>query len=77
MKRIIYNHIHLFSRKEHDFPKKYLILSEMSANAVLMLDTITDKVYTVNLEEGDELRYRISRNTFSSTGSLSPKLRFT
>ncbi|MFU2014269.1 SMI1/KNR4 family protein [Peribacillus butanolivorans] len=43
------------SRKEHDFPKKYLVLSEMSANAVLVLDTVTDKVYTVNFEGGDEL----------------------
>lgn len=43
------------SREEHGFPKKYLILSEMSANAVLVLDTVTDKVFTVNFEGGDEL----------------------
>lgn len=27
----------------------------MSANAELVLDTVTDKVYTVNFEGGDEL----------------------
>jgi hypothetical protein len=27
----------------------------MSANAVLVLDTVTDKVYIVNFEGGDEL----------------------
>jgi len=45
----------LISRKAHGFPKKYLVLSEMSANAVLVLDTVTDKVYIVNFEGGDEL----------------------
>ncbi|MFD4930398.1 SMI1/KNR4 family protein [Peribacillus butanolivorans] len=43
------------SRKEYGFPEKYLVLSEISANAVLVLDTVTDKVYTVNFEGGDEL----------------------
>ncbi|MDG5471396.1 SMI1/KNR4 family protein [Jeotgalibacillus sp. ET6] len=42
------------SRQEHDFPNKYLVLSEMTANAVLVLDTDTDKVYKVNFEGGDE-----------------------
>lgn len=32
-----------------------LVLSEMTANAVLMYDTNTDKVYNVNFEGGDEL----------------------
>ncbi|WP_080875212.1 SMI1/KNR4 family protein [Oceanobacillus timonensis] len=45
----------LISRNEHGFPKQFLVLSEMSANAVLVLDTVTDKVYTVNFEGGDEL----------------------
>ncbi|MRX73698.1 SMI1/KNR4 family protein [Bacillus lacus] len=45
----------LISRKEHGFPKQYLILSEMSANAVLILDTVTDKIYIVDFEGGDEL----------------------
>ena len=45
----------VISRKEHEFPKQYLVLSEMSANAVLVLDTITDNVYKVNFEGGDEL----------------------
>lgn len=43
------------SRKEHDFPNNYLVLSEMSANAVIVLDTSTDNVYIVNFEGGDEL----------------------
>lgn len=43
------------SREKLNFPKQYLILSEMSANAVLVIDTITDKVYIVNFEGGDEL----------------------
>ncbi len=38
-----------------DFLKKYLVLSEMSANAILVLDSVTDKVYSVNFEGGDEL----------------------
>lgn len=46
------------SRKEHDFPNNYLVLSEMSANAVIVLDTITDNVYIVNFEGGDELLLR-------------------
>ncbi|WP_301107142.1 SMI1/KNR4 family protein [Sporosarcina sp.] len=45
----------LISRKEHGFPKQYLVLSEMSANAILVLDTVTDNVYIVNFEGGDEL----------------------
>ena len=45
----------LYTRKEHSFPMKYLVLSEMSANSLLVLDTITDKVYVVNFEGGDEL----------------------
>ncbi|MEK4628241.1 MAG: SMI1/KNR4 family protein [Carnobacterium inhibens] len=45
----------IISRKEHGFPKQYLVLSEMSANAVLVLETLTDKVYIVNFEGGDEM----------------------
>ncbi|MDM5155474.1 SMI1/KNR4 family protein [Bacillus sp. DX1.1] len=45
----------IIARNEHGFPKKYLVLSEMSANAVLVLDSVTDKVYSVNFEGGDEL----------------------
>lgn len=48
----------LISRKEHGFPKQYLVLSEMSANAVLVLDTITDKVYIVDFEGGKELLFK-------------------
>ena len=41
----------LITRKEHGFPKQYLFLSEESANALLVLDTLSDKVYIVNLRE--------------------------
>lgn len=42
-------------RAEHNFPKRFLTLSEMTAGAVLVLDSETDKVYKVNFEGGDEL----------------------
>ncbi|OXM85375.1 SMI1/KNR4 family protein [Paenibacillus rigui] len=42
-------------REEHGWSKQFLVLSEMSANTVLVLDTLTDKVYKVNFEGGDEL----------------------
>lgn len=45
----------IIARKEHGFPNKYLVLTEMTANAVLVLDSVTDKVYSVNFEGGDEL----------------------
>ncbi|MFS0901779.1 SMI1/KNR4 family protein [Priestia aryabhattai] len=45
----------LICRKESGFPKQYLVLSETAANAVLVLDTLTDNIYIVNFEGGDEL----------------------
>ncbi|MFP3666399.1 SMI1/KNR4 family protein [Priestia sp. SIMBA_032] len=45
----------LICRREYGFPKQYLILSEISANAALVLDALTDSVYIVNFEGGDEL----------------------
>ena len=42
-------------RDEHGFNKKYLVLTNMSANEVIVLDSDTDKVYRVNFEGGDEL----------------------
>lgn len=42
-------------RKQYGFDNKYAILTEMSANEVIVLDTETDKVYRVNFEGGDEL----------------------
>ncbi|MCM3537747.1 SMI1/KNR4 family protein [Priestia endophytica] len=41
-------------RKEHKFPKNYLVLSELSVNTVLILDTLTDKVYCMSFEGEDE-----------------------
>lgn len=45
----------LIARKEHGFPKRYLVISETVGNAILVLDTITNKVYTTNFEGEDEL----------------------
>nr|WP_240634812.1 hypothetical protein [Bacillus cereus] len=45
----------MIARKEHGFPNKYLVLTEMTANAALVLDSVTDKVYSVNFEGGDAL----------------------
>lgn len=45
----------LIVREKHKFPSKYLVLSEMSANAIIVLDSVTDKVYSVNFEGEDEL----------------------
>lgn len=42
-------------RNEYGFNKKYLVLTEMSANEIVVLDSDTDKVYRVNFEGGDEL----------------------
>jgi len=42
-------------RDKHGFNKKYLVLTEMSANEVIVLDSESDKMYRVNFEGGDEL----------------------
>lgn len=36
------------------FPKKYLVLTEMEANEVIVLNSLNDKVYRVDFEGGDE-----------------------
>ncbi len=41
-------------RKVHLFPKQYLVLTEMAANEVLVLNTLNDKIYRVDFEGGDE-----------------------
>ncbi len=41
-------------RREHSFPVHYLVLTEMLANEVIVLNTLDDKVYRVNFEGGDE-----------------------
>ena len=41
-------------RKVHLFPKKYLVLTQMAANEVIVLNTLNDKVYRVDFEGGDE-----------------------
>lgn len=41
-------------RKVHLFPKQYLVLTEMVANEVIVLNTLNDKVYRVDFEGGDE-----------------------
>lgn len=42
-------------REQYGFDNKYLILTEMSVNEVIALDSETDKLYRVNFEGGDEL----------------------
>ena len=42
------------SRIEHSFPVHYLVLTEMVANEVIVLNTLDDKVYRVDFEGGDE-----------------------
>lgn len=42
-------------RKEHGFLHKFLVLSELSTGAILVLDSITDKVYEVDFEGGQDL----------------------
>lgn len=41
-------------RIEHSFPVHYLVLTEMVANEVIVLNTLDDKVYRVDFEGGDE-----------------------
>ena len=41
-------------RMEHSFPEHYLVLTEMVANEVIVLNTKDDKVYRVDFEGGDE-----------------------
>jgi len=41
-------------RIEHSFPAHYLVLTEMVANEVIVLDTLDDKVYRVDFEGSDE-----------------------
>lgn len=40
-------------RREFNFPHKYLILTRLSTNSVIVLDSETDKLYTVDFEGGD------------------------
>ncbi|MBU3154424.1 SMI1/KNR4 family protein [Clostridium estertheticum] len=42
-------------REQYGFDNKYVILTEMSVNEVIVLDSETDKLYRVNFEGGDEL----------------------
>lgn len=44
----------LSARMEHNFLKQYLILTELSANSVIVLNTFTDHVFIVHFEGGDE-----------------------
>lgn len=41
-------------RSVHLFPINYLVLTEMVANEVIVLDTLDDKVYRVNFEGGSD-----------------------
>ena len=48
----------LEARKAHNFTNNFLVLTEMSALAVYVLDVETDKVYFVDFEGGHELLLR-------------------
>ena len=41
-------------RRKHLFPDNYLVITEMVANEVIVLNTLDDKVYRVDFEGGDE-----------------------
>lgn len=41
-------------RKVHSFPDRFLVLTEMCADEILVLNTINDKVYRVDFEGGHE-----------------------
>lgn len=41
-------------REEYSFPDNYLVLTEMNANEVIVLDASSDKVFRVDFEGGDE-----------------------
>lgn len=50
------NNIHdstIICREEYGFENKFLVLTEMVANEVIVLDSESDKVYRVNFEGGD------------------------
>lgn len=42
-------------RNEHKFSNRFLVLSELSTGAVLVLDSITDRVYEVDFEGGQDM----------------------
>ena len=44
----------IICRDKFEFDKKYLILTEISANEVIVLNSETDKVYRVNFEGSEE-----------------------
>ena len=41
-------------REEHSFPVNYLVLTDMVANEVIVLNTLDDKVFRVDFEGSDE-----------------------
>ena len=41
-------------REVHSFPKQYLVLTQIIAMEILVLNTLNDKVYRVDFEGGDE-----------------------
>lgn len=42
-------------REEYYFPKEYLVITELLANEVIVINTATDRLYRVNFEGGDIL----------------------
>lgn len=44
----------LICREEFTFPSKYLILTELTTNEIIVLDSESDKLYKVDFEGADE-----------------------
>lgn len=62
----IYN-LTLTCREQYGFENKFLVLTNMVANEVLVLDTESDKVYRVDFEGGDiKLKKNELKETWSS-----------
>ncbi|MCI6583085.1 MAG: SMI1/KNR4 family protein [Oscillospiraceae bacterium] len=56
----------LACREKYEFEKKFLVLTNMVANEILVLDTELDKVYRVDFEGGD---IKLKNNELNETWS--------
>ncbi|MBR3537075.1 MAG: SMI1/KNR4 family protein [Oscillospiraceae bacterium] len=57
----------LACREQYEFENKFIVLTNMTANEVLILDTESDKVYRVDFEGGEnKLKMNELKETWSS-----------
>lgn len=57
----------LACREQYGFENKFIVLTNMAANEVLILDTESDKVYRVDFEGGEnKLKMNELKETWSS-----------